>query len=192
MKISFCIRKNSDLHLRKMQFNFCVGKNLGLHLRLHLFWLQRIFGNAFTPACVFGRYWKFGQTELVFRVDYKIRHFRHKTNSSFVLPSNELHLSHSLEASHTHSSQTQGWYSPSSVRSSSILSLTLVWTPPTVRRAKTDPPTVSFLHCLSSFQSDNLTSPQLRSTLYLSPTTSPQLRSTHLQPTLYKSQSTHL
>ena len=123
MQINFYVRKNSDLHLRKMQFSFCVGKNLGLHLRLHLFWLQRIFGNAFTPACVFGRYWKFGQTELVFRIDCKIRHFRHKTNSSFVLPSNELHLSHSLEASHTHSSQTQGWYSPSSVQSRSILSL---------------------------------------------------------------------
>ena len=96
MQIIFYVRKNSDLHLRKMQFSFCVGKNLDLHLRLHLFWHQRIFRNAFTPACVFGRYWKFGQTELVFFVDCKIRHFRRKTNSGFILPSNELHLSHTL------------------------------------------------------------------------------------------------
>ena len=59
--------------------------------RLRLFWLQTISKNAFTPACVFGRYRKLGQTELVFYVDYKIRLEGCKTISGFILPSNELH-----------------------------------------------------------------------------------------------------
>ena len=71
-----------------------LGKCIGKRVRLRLFWLQRIFGNAFTPTCMFGRYWKLGQTELVFRVDCKIRHFGRKTILDFILPSNELHSSH--------------------------------------------------------------------------------------------------
>ena len=62
-----------------------------LLLRLCLFWLQTISGNAFTPACVFGRYRKLGQTKLVFYVDCKIRLEGCKTILGFILPSNELH-----------------------------------------------------------------------------------------------------
>ena len=44
--------------------------------------------------------------EISFRVDRKITLFWRKTISAFILPSNQLHSSHSLKASHTHSSQT--------------------------------------------------------------------------------------
>ena len=56
-----------------------------------MFWLQTISGNAFTLACVFGRYRKLDQTELVFCVNYKIRLEGCKTISGFILLSNELH-----------------------------------------------------------------------------------------------------
>ena len=58
---------------------------------MRLFWLQTISENVFTPACVFDRYKKLGQTELVFYVDCKIRLEGCKTISAFILPSNELH-----------------------------------------------------------------------------------------------------
>ena len=41
-------------------------------LRLSLFWLKRISGNHFTPAYVFGKHRKLGQTEIIFRADRKI------------------------------------------------------------------------------------------------------------------------
>ena len=94
-------------------------------IRLHLFWLQRIFGNTFTPACVFGRYWKLGQTELVFCVDCKIRHFGHKTISSFILPLNDFHPRKIEERerererdTHTHTQQGDRTKSTSLVASS--------------------------------------------------------------------------
>ena len=40
--------------------------------RLSLIWLKMISGNHFTPAYVFGKHRKLGQTEINFRVDYKI------------------------------------------------------------------------------------------------------------------------
>ena len=43
-----------------------------MQLRLCLFWLKRISGNHLTPAWVFGKHRKLGQTEINFRVDRKI------------------------------------------------------------------------------------------------------------------------
>ena len=85
-----------------------------LKLRLRLFWLKMILGNHFTPAYVFGKHRKLGQTEINFCVDCKITLFPCKTILGFILPLNHLYfshtlsklLTHSLEASHTHSSQT--------------------------------------------------------------------------------------
>ena len=53
--------------------------------------------------CVFGNLKKIGQTEISFRVDHKITLFWRKIISAFILPSNQLHYSHSLEAPHRHS-----------------------------------------------------------------------------------------
>ena len=44
----------------------------GLTPRLCLFWLKRISGNHFTPAWVFGKHKKLGQTKINFHVDHKI------------------------------------------------------------------------------------------------------------------------
>lgn len=73
---------------------------MGLHLRLRLFWVKMVSGNHFTPLNLFSKLRKFGQTEIRFRVDRKITLFWHKTISNFILPSNQLHSSHSLEALH--------------------------------------------------------------------------------------------
>ena len=62
-----------------------------ISLRLRLFWLKRILGNNFTPAYVFGKHRKLGQTEINFRVDCKITLLTRKTISGFILPSNDFH-----------------------------------------------------------------------------------------------------
>ena len=61
-------------------------------LRLRLFRLKRISGNHCTPAYVFGTYRKLDQTEIILRVDCKIRPLTHKTISGFILPSNDFHF----------------------------------------------------------------------------------------------------
>ena len=50
-----------------------------------------ILGNHFTLAYVFGTYRKLGQTEIILRVDCKIRSLTRKTISGFILPSNDFH-----------------------------------------------------------------------------------------------------
>ena len=60
-------------------------------LRLRLFRLKRISGNHFTPAYLFGIYRKLDQTEIILRVDYKIKPLTCKTISGFILPSNDFH-----------------------------------------------------------------------------------------------------
>ena len=137
-----------------------------------MFWLQATSGNAFPKTCVFGSYWKLGQTENVFYVDCKIRAHECKMFSSFIFTSNELHFSHNtLSELLSHALLTDHWYSPSSLTPSSTLSLmpNAVDPLPYASSSSThssmsakDPPTVSFLFQLSSF---------------LSPTTSPHLTS---------------
>ena len=56
-----------------------------------MFCLQMISGNHFTPFFVFGSYRKLGQTEFIFRVDYKIHCPGHKIILGFILPSNDFH-----------------------------------------------------------------------------------------------------
>ena len=56
-----------------------------------MFWLKRISGNHFTPAHVFGKHRKLGQTEIIFHVDYKITPTSRKWISSCILPSNDFH-----------------------------------------------------------------------------------------------------
>ena len=60
-------------------------------IRLCLFWLKRISGNPFTPACMFGKHRKLGQTEINFRVDWKITSHTRKSISGFILPLNDFH-----------------------------------------------------------------------------------------------------
>ena len=60
-------------------------------MRLRLFWLKRISGNHFTPAHVFGKHRKLGQTEINFHVDCKITLLTRKTILGFILPSNDFH-----------------------------------------------------------------------------------------------------
>ena len=50
-----------------------IGLSIPNLLWLRLFWLQTTSGNAFLEKWVFACYWKLGQTENVFSVDYKIR-----------------------------------------------------------------------------------------------------------------------
>ena len=79
--------------------------------RVRLFWLKRVSRNHFTPLCVFGKHRKFGQTEINFRVDRKITHLAFKTISGFILPSNQLHSSHTLKLL----TRTPHRHSPSSI-----------------------------------------------------------------------------
>ena len=58
-------------------------------LRLRLFWLKMISGNHFTPAYVFGKHKKLGQTEINFYLDRKITLSSQKWISVSILPSNE-------------------------------------------------------------------------------------------------------
>ena len=114
-------------------------------LRLRLFRLKRISRNYFTPGCVFGTYRKLSQTEIIFLVDCKITLLARKTIFVLILPSNDLHFSHTLLKLLTHTPHRHHWYSPSSIvtelhplshaKLSSTLSLTPVWAPPIVRRA---------------------------------------------------------
>ena len=113
-------------------------------LKLRLFWLKRISENHFTPAYVFGKHRKLGQTEINFCIDCKITLLTHKTISSFILPSNDLHFSHALSKLLTCTPHRHHWYSPPSplcqtqvhplphAGSSSTHSLTSATNPPTV------------------------------------------------------------
>ena len=179
-----------------------------------MFRLKRISGNHFTPAYVFGRYWKLGQAEVIFCVDCKITLLTRKTTSGFILPSNDLHFSHTLLKLLTRTPHRHHWYSPSSIMAKvhplshakcrSTLSLMPVRAPLTVWRAPLIHPrwvsstvwvhfsSTTSHHLRSTLYFSLTTSPHLRSTIHLSPTTSPHLQSTHLRPTLYKSRSTSL
>ena len=44
---------------------------------------------TYTPMCVFGSNRKYGQMENQLHVDRKITYFSHKTNATFILPSND-------------------------------------------------------------------------------------------------------
>ena len=88
----------------------CILQHI-LMTRVRLFWLKRVSRNHFTPLCVFGKHRKFGQTEINFRVDRKITHLAFKTISGFILPSNQLHSSHTLKLL----TRTPHRHSPSSI-----------------------------------------------------------------------------
>ena len=112
-----------------------------------------------------------------------------------------IYTSHnSLQASHMHSSQTSLVLSklscdqapPSPSHQTQVHSLPHTCLSSThSSTSTTEQPMVSSLHCLSSFQSDNLTSPLIHPLFE-----SNNLTSSHHQPTLYKSRSispkTHL
>ena len=70
--------------------NSILAYQVCIHLGCVCFGLT-ISENAFTPTCVFGRYRKLGQTELIFCINCKIRLEGCETISGFILPSNELH-----------------------------------------------------------------------------------------------------
>ena len=56
----------------------------------------------FYTLLLFGKHRKFGQTKINFRVNGKITHLASKTISDFILPSDQLHSSHTLSSfSHT-------------------------------------------------------------------------------------------
>ena len=55
---------------------------------MRLFWLQTTSENVFPLKWVFGCYWKLGQTENVFSVDYKIRAMGRKIFSVVIFTSN--------------------------------------------------------------------------------------------------------
>ena len=150
-----------------------------------MFWCKRISRNHFTPAYVFGKHRKLGQTEINFCIDCKITFLRCKTISSFILPSNDLHFPHTLSKLLTCTPHRHHWYSPSSVvtklhplphaKHKSTLSLTPVRAPPTVRRVP--PINPRWVSSTIWVHFSLTTSSYLRSTLYLSPTTSPHLTS---------------
>ena len=106
---------------------------------------ERILGKYFTPVCVFGTYRKLGQTEILLHVDYKISPLTRKTISILILPSNDLHFSHTLSKFLTRTPHKHHWYPPSlavaelhplpHAKNSSTLFLTPIWAPPTVRQA---------------------------------------------------------
>ena len=73
------------------------------HLRLRLFQLKMNSGITFTPLCVFGFNKNYGQMENQLHVECKITHFSHKTNATFILPSNEFQdLKRERESPRTH------------------------------------------------------------------------------------------
>ena len=82
-----------------------------------MFWLKMISGNHFTPAYVFSKHRKLGQTEINFYVDCKITLITRKTTSSFILPSNDLHFSHTLSKLLIRTPHRHHRYSPSSIMS---------------------------------------------------------------------------
>ena len=138
-------RHNKNFSATIIEASELAFKTTRCGLRLRLFWLKRISENHFTPAYVFGKHGKLGQTEINFCIDFKITLLTHKTISSFILPSNDLHFSHALSKLLTCTPHRHHWYSPSSIvtelhplphaKRRSTLSLTPVRAPPTVRRA---------------------------------------------------------
>ena len=94
-----------------------------------MFWLKRISGNHSTLAYVFSKHRKLGQMEINFRIDCKIMLLTRKTILGFILPSNDLHFSHTLSKLLTRIPHKHHRYSPSST-----LSLTLNAGPPSPSR----------------------------------------------------------
>ena len=139
---------------------------------------------------MFGKHKKLGQTGINFHDDCKITLLTRKTISGFILPSNDLHLSHTLSKLLTRTPHKHHWYSPISVvielhplphaKRKSTLSLTPVQAPPTVRQVPPIHPrwvsSTIWVHFIPT------TSPHLQSTLYFSPTTSPHLTSPPIHP----------
>ena len=82
-----------------------------------MFWLKRILGNHSTLAYVFSKHRKLGQMEINFRIDCKIMLLTRKTILGFILPSNDLHFSHTLSKLLTRIPHRHHWYSPSSIMS---------------------------------------------------------------------------
>ena len=59
---------------------------------------EKVFRKLFYTLLMFGKHRKFSQTEINFRVVRKITHLANKTISDFILPSDQLHFSHTLSS----------------------------------------------------------------------------------------------
>ena len=169
-----------------------LATSLKKHIRVRLFWLKRVLGNHFIPLYVFGKHWKLGQTEINFRVNRKIPHLARKTISGFILPSKHLHSSHTLSklltrTPHRHSPssivtelhrarqhQTQGHpllhANLSSAHSPTIQLLSFLQSDDP---QSSDPPTMSFLHCLNKSTFDTHYFHPIHPLFHFDPTSNP-------------------